>query len=221
MRLAIFDLDNTLIAGDSDYSWGQFIVEEGLVERGEYAKLNDYYYQAYKEGSLDLDTYHGYLTMVCSHLRDVPMDRLLQWRDKFIANKIAPLRLPKAEQLIDSHRSRGDELLIITATLNFITAPIVHQLGIDNLIASEEEIIGNKFTGEIKGVASYQEGKVTRYHEWLDARQMHVSCSYFYSDSHNDLPLLRAVDNAIAVDPDEQLRQVAIDSNWEIISLRS
>lgn len=221
MRLAIFDLDNTLIAGDSDYSWGQFIVEEGLVERGKYTKLNDYYYRAYQQGTLDLDTYHGYLTMVCSHLRDLPMDRLLQSRDKFMAKKIVPLRLPKAEQLIHCHRSRGDELLIITATLNFITEPIVHQLGIDNLIASEEEIIDNRFTGKIKGVASYQEGKVTRYHEWLEARQMEVSCTYFYSDSHNDLPLLRAVDNAIAVDPDEQLRQVAIDNNWKIISLRN
>ena len=217
MTLAIFDLDNTLIGGDSDNLWGQFLCEEQLVETADYAQRNDQFYADYQAGQLDID---AYLRFALSALKGHSPRQLEDWHLAFMASKITPIMLPKAAALIDDHRQRGHELLVITATNRFITEPIVQSLGIQNLIASEGEIIDGRYTGEPSGVPSYHRGKVTRLYEWLHKRQASLDGAWFYSDSRNDLPLLELIDHPVAVDPDDVLRARAIELEWPVISLR-
>ncbi len=217
MPLAIFDLDETLIASDSDHAWGQFIIEKGLVEAAEYQRENDRFYSQYKAGELDIDES---LRFCCSLLARHPMAELCRYREEFVAVKIEPLLLTKAMELLAFHRGRGDFLMVITSTLEFISRPVVDRLGIDTLIAPIAEIKNNRFTGNIIGVPSFAQGKVARLNTWLEATNKNLTGSYCYTDSHNDLPLLRQVDNPIAVDPDDKLRQEARANQWPIISLR-
>jgi len=217
VSLAIFDLDNTLIGGDSDYLWGEFLCERGLVDSTGFAADNARFYADYQAGSLDID---AYLRFALAPLRGRPAAQLAAWHRDFMASKIAPIVLPAAEKLIEHHRDRGDALLIITATNAFITRPIAERLGIAELIASEGETVDGIYTGEPAGVPSYQEGKVVRLRQWLAGRDIGLDGAWFYSDSHNDLPLLQLVDNPVAVDPDATLRAFAESAGWPVISLR-
>jgi HAD superfamily hydrolase (TIGR01490 family) len=217
VSLAIFDLDNTLIANDSDYLWGQFLVDQGIVDKAYYEDMNDQFYEDYKHGTLNIVDFLGFSL---KPLADNQPEQLYQWREKFITDIIQPILLKPAQQLIDKHRQRGDTLLVITATNFFVTQPIVKLYGIDNLLATVPELANGRYTGKFSGVPCFQEGKVTLLQEWLKTTNETLQNSWFYSDSHNDLPLLKLVDNPVAVDPDNKLATFAANANWPIISLR-
>ncbi|MDQ7090120.1 MAG: HAD family hydrolase [Methylococcales bacterium] len=218
MSLAIFDLDNTLISDDSDYLWGQFLVDQGLVDKDYYEAENAKFYDDYKRGDLDITEFlHFSLKPLSQH----PFEQLLIWREQFMREIIQPVLLKSAQALVDKHRSRGDTLLVITATNRFVTELIVKHYGIDNLLATTPEFKQGRYTGEVEGIPCFQEGKVLLLEEWLKTSPETLAGSFFYSDSHNDLPLLNKVDYPIAVDPDEKLHAAATQSNWDIISLRS
>ncbi len=218
MALVIFDLDNTLIAGDSDNLWGQFLCERGIVDRDEFAPRNDQFYAAYQNGTLNID---AYLRFALSSLAGHPAATLKAWHQDFMTSKIAPIMLPAAAALIERHRQAGDELLVITATNRFVTEPIVRALGIRDLVACEGEVVDGRYTGEPQGIPSFGPGKVSRLEAWLEERDVPFAGAWFYSDSHNDLPLLEKVDNPVAVDPDPTLLARAQREGWPIISLRS
>jgi len=217
VTLAIFDLDNTLLAGDSDHAWGQFLVEEGYVDGEEYRRANDRFYQEYLDGTLDVFRYQRF---VLAPLTRHNLDELENWRETFMARKVQPMIQPKALKLLAWHQDQGHTLMIITATNRFITEPIAEFLGVGHLIATEPELVNGKFTGEIAGIPSFQEGKVERLSDWLTAHGESLDGAWFYSDSHNDLPLLRKVDNPVAIDPDPTLEKLAIESGWTVMSLR-
>lgn len=232
MSLALFDLDNTLIAGDSDYEWGRFLVSIGKVDSAQYRRANEDFYRDYQRGELDI---RAYLRFALAPLAEMEPDELLAIRRRFVAEVIRPLWLPRAEVLLADHRERGDQLVIITATNRFVVEPICQALGVTEIIATEPEILHGRYTGGVVGEPSFREGKVTRLQQWLaehhpGATQMtaesiggvdeRLEGSFFYSDSGNDLPLLLVVDNPVAVDPDDKLRAEAEARNWPIISLR-
>ena len=217
MDLAIFDLDNTLLGGDSDYLWGQFLGENGYVDAKAHQKENDRYYDDYKKGDLDINEF---LEFQFRPLAENDMETLLAWRKRFLNVKIWPAMLPKAIALIEDHRSMAHKLLIITATNSFITAPIAKLFNIDDLIASEPEIINGQYTGKLSGTPSFAEGKVVRYEQWLKENNINPATSWFYSDSHNDIPLLNKVTHPIAVDPDDALKTEAEKRDWPVMSLR-
>ena len=217
VTLAIFDLDNTLIGGDSDHLWGQFVCEQRLVDDADFGARADQFYADYEAGDLDID---AYLRFALSPLVGRPRRQIEEWHRRFMADKIRPIMLPAASALIDDHRQRGHELLIVTATNRYITAPIAAALGVEHLIASEGETMDGVYTGKPLGVPSFQAGKVTRLRQWLEGRRETLEGAWFYSDSHNDLALLELVDNPVAVDPDATLRAVAAERGWPVISLR-
>jgi HAD superfamily hydrolase (TIGR01490 family) len=217
VSLAIFDLDNTLIADDSDYLWGQFLVDQGIVDKNHYESANARFYDDYKQGTLDIVEF---LRFSLQPLADNNPEQLYQWRAQFIEETIRPLMLQSAQQLIDKHKARGDTLLVITATNRFVTEPIVNLYGIENLLATTPEFIDGRYTGGFNGIPCFREGKVKLLEAWLKNSTETMQDSWFYSDSHNDLPLLKLVDNPVAVDPDEKLAEFANASNWPIISLR-
>jgi HAD superfamily hydrolase (TIGR01490 family) len=217
MALALFDLDNTLLSGDSDYLWGNFLVEQGIVDGEQYERENERFYQEYREGRLDI---FEFLRFSLRPLRDNDPRQLGRLLEEFLNRKIDPIIPEASHQLLDKHREAGDELLIITATNAFVTAPIAQRLGVRHLIATEPEVIGGKYTGNVAGEPCFREGKVNRLNRWLVENQMDLKDSWFYSDSHNDIPLLDAVDNPVAVDPDETLSELAKTRGWPIISLR-
>ena len=217
MSLAIFDLDNTLISDDSDHLWGQFLVEKKLVDSELYDSVNTQFYHDYCQGNLDIDEY---LTFALSFLAEHPLEKLYQWREQFVNEKIRPLVLPAAQALVKKHHDRGDTLIVITATNRFVTEPIVKLFGITNMLATEPELIDGRYTGRYVNEPCYQQGKVTRLNQWLDSNNADLTDSTFYSDSHNDIPLLEKVSHPIAVDPDEKLKRHADENSWRIISLR-
>ena len=217
MTLAIFDLDNTLLAGDSDHAWGEFLVDEGMVDAEDYKQANDRFYQEYLNGELDIFHYQRF---VMGPLACHSMDELEVWREAFMTKKVAPMMLKKAAQLLDDHREQGHTLMIITATNRFITEPIAEQLGVEHLIATEPELVNGRFTGEVAGTPSFQEGKVERLNDWLAGHDESLDGAWFYSDSRNDVPLLEKVDNPVAVDPDPTLAQIARDNGWPVMTLR-
>lgn len=217
MRLAIFDLDNTLLAGDSDHAWGQFLVNKGLVDGEKFRIANDRFYEEYKAGTLNINEYLQFsLTPLTHH----SLDQLDQLHQEFMRNYIEPMMLEKAWQLLQDHRAQGDYLLIITATNGFVTRPIATRLGVDDIIATDPEIVDGKYTGKFIGVPSFQQGKVIRLQDWIKEKNFSLDDAFFYSDSINDLPLLEQVANPVAVDPDAKLREIAEARNWKIISLR-
>ncbi len=216
MSLAIFDLDNTLLRGDSDYEWGQFLIEQGVVDREYVAREHDRYYAEYLAGTLDI---HEFLAFQLRPLAENDRTTLEGWRERFLQTKILPLITPSARALIDKHRSAGDTPLIITATNSFITRPIAREFGVESLIATEPEEIGGRFTGKVAGIPCYRDGKVKRLQVWLREWGGNLEGSWFYSDSHNDLPLLDKVDHPVAVNPDAQLAAQARKRGWRIIHL--
>ncbi|MGR9086290.1 MAG: histidinol-phosphatase [Gammaproteobacteria bacterium] len=218
MSLAIFDLDNTLIADDSDYLWGQFLVDHGIVDKQLYETANARFYDEYKQGSLNIVEF---LRFSLRPLAENDAEQMFAWREQFVSEVIRPLLLEPARQLIAKHKKRGDTLLVITATNRFVTEPIVELYGIDHLLATPPEFVDGRFTGHFVGEPCFREGKVKLLQQWLTDTGESLRGSWFYSDSHNDLPLLNRVDRPVAVDPDEKLRRHANESGWPIISLRS
>lgn len=215
--VALFDLDNTLIAGDSDYLWGCFLVEQGIVDGARYERENRRFYDQYKVGELDI---HEFLAFQLRPLAEHDMQQLERWRAQYIEEMITPILLPKARALIERHRTRGDTLVVITATNRFITRPIVDLYGIEHLLATEPELIDGRYTGAVAGIPCFQDGKVSVLEAWLAGRRLSLNDSCFYSDSHNDLPLLSRVTWPTAVDPDEILEAHARQRDWPVISLR-
>lgn len=215
-NLAIFDLDNTLLAGDSDALWGQFIAQHGHVNKEEYERENLRFYEAYKAGTLDI---YEFLEFSLKPLSELDMAELTRLHQIFMQESILPIISQQARDLVDYHRENGDILLIITATNRFITAPIAKEFGIENLLATEAEIINNQYTGKVSGTPCFQEGKVIRLNEWLVQTGYTLENSWFYSDSHNDIPLLEKVNFPIAVDPDEKLTEHAEHKGWKILQL--
>lgn len=217
MTLAIFDLDGTLLSGDSDYNWGQFLVEENIVDANTYKAANDKFYQDYLTGSLDI---HEYLAFSLAPLVNFSQAELVELHNQFMQKKIAPMMQNKALDLIQEHKDKGHFLMIITATNEFVTGPISKLLGMDHLIAPMPEIKDGRYTGAITGIPSFQGGKVTRLNTWLEETGNTLAGSYFYSDSHNDLPLLELVSHPVVVDADDKLTEVAKHRKWPNISLR-
>ena len=217
MALAIFDLDNTLLAGDSDYLWGQFLVQHELVDRDWYERENQRFYDEYKQGHLDINEF---LAFSLQPLAKMSMQQLAELHRQFMTSSIEPILLNKADALLNKHRQQGDFLLIITATNRFVTEPIAERLGVDDLLATEAEIVNDRYTGQPTGIPCFQDGKVKRLNSWLAQTGHNMEGSWFYSDSHNDLPLLEGVDHPVAVDPDDTLAQHAEMKGWPIMSLR-
>ncbi|MEH6649678.1 MAG: HAD family hydrolase [Motiliproteus sp.] len=217
MALAIFDLDNTLIGDDSDHAWGEFLVEQQLVDTESYRQANEDFYQDYLRGELDI---YAYQAFALEPLTRFEPEQLAQLQRQFMQQKIAPIMLDKAAALLQKHRDAGDFLLIITATNRFITGPIAELLGVDDILATEAELVDGRYTGQLVGTPCYQEGKVERLNQWLQGNDHNLKGSYFYSDSRNDIPLLQRVDHPIAVDADPALTEHAKNNGWPIISLR-
>ena len=217
MPLALFDLDNTLLAGDSDYLWGRFLGAEGVVDGEFYERENQRYYDLYNAGELDIDEF---LRFSLRPLAENSPERLAALRSRFLDQQIRPIITPAATELVDQHRQRGDTLMIITATNRFVTEPIAALLGIPHLLATEPEQVDGRYTGRVAGLPCFQGGKVERLQTWLDEHDTDLEDSWFYSDSHNDLPLLERVSHPVAVDPDDKLRATADERQWAILSLR-
>lgn len=217
MTLALFDLDNTLLGGDSDHAWGQFIVTKGLVDEESYAEDNDRFYQDYLRGELDAVAYQRFSM---KPLAGRSIEFMAGAHKEFLENYIEPMWLTRAERLVETHRSQGHRLIVITATNRFVVEPIVDKFGIADLICSETEIIDGTYTGKLIDEPCMGEGKVSKLQRWMTAHNETLNNAIFYSDSHNDLPLLNLVPNPVAVDPDDQLKSTAKENGWPIISLR-
>ena len=217
VALAIFDLDHTLLSGDSDHAWGQYLVDRGLVDPEVHKHRNDHFYEQYKAGTLDIEEY---LAFAMRPLTEYEPEHMHSEREQFIQERISPLVTAASRALIRKHKEQGDTLLIITATNGFVTYPIADHLDVEHIIAPHPEVIDGRYTGRTVGIPSFQAGKVTRLHDWLNEREESLQGSYFYSDSHNDLPLLRLVDHPVAVDPDPTLEAEARANGWPVISLR-
>lgn len=218
MGLAIFDLDNTLLAGDSDHAWGEFLCRKGYVDADDYRARNDQFYADYLAGKLDVLAYQNFCQEILGRTDTATLDA---WHAEFMHDCIEPIILPRGEALIAQHRNAGDYIMMITATNSFITGPIARRLGMDHLIATECGMQNGQYTGQLTGVPSFQAGKITRLNSWLADNQANLLDSHFYSDSHNDLPLLEKVTRAVAVDPDDRLRAIALERGWDVISLRA
>ncbi len=216
MTLAIFDLDHTLITDDSDYLWGEYMVENNLVDEQEYRAQNEIYYQDYQRGSLNSAQY---LEFALEPLTRFSIEKLHAWRADFVENWIKPIIAPGSCALLDEHRRKNHELLIISATNLFVTAPIAELLGVPTVLSTEPEIIDSRYTGRYLGTPTYREGKVTALREWLTKSAHSMDGSYFYSDSINDLAMLEQVDHPITVHPDEKLKVIAEDRGWPVINL--
>lgn len=217
MSLAIFDLDNTLLHGDSDHAWGEFLCEQGLVDSEVYRQANDYFYQQYQQGTLDITEF---LEFALKPLASIPPAQLSVLHQQFMTEKVAPMITDKALALLQKHRDQGDFLLIITATNRFVTGPIAERLGVDAILATDPEQVDGRYTGKVAGTPCFQDGKVVRLNAWLAETGHSMQGSYFYSDSRNDLPLLEQVEFPVAVDADETLTRIAQERGWPVISLR-
>ncbi|MEQ1657263.1 MAG: HAD family hydrolase [Hylemonella sp.] len=218
-KLALFDLDHTLLPIDSDYSWGTFTTTIGWTDPVEFARRNDEFYAHYQAGTLDV---HDYVRFATEAARLRGPEVALAARERFMREVIAPAMRPQALELVRRHQAAGDEVLIITATNEFVTRPIADVFGVAQLIAVElERDASGWITGEIRGTPSFREGKVRRFGEWLAARGLHRHETEvtFYSDSINDLPLMDNVDCPVATNPDDRLRALALERGWRVLEL--
>jgi HAD superfamily hydrolase (TIGR01490 family) len=216
MTLAIFDLDHTLINGDSDHLWGEYMVENGIVDKQAYRQRNDVFYQDYQRGTLDNDEY---LAFALEPLTHYSIDKVHAWRADYVEKWIRPLIAPGTTRLLDEHRQRNHHLMIISATNLFVSEPIAHMLGVTTILATEPEIIANRYSGRYLGTPTYQQGKVAVLKEWIASNNQDLVGAYFYSDSLNDLALLEQVDNPVTVNPDDDLKAIAEARAWKIIDL--
>jgi HAD superfamily hydrolase (TIGR01490 family) len=217
LTLAIFDLDNTLLRGDSDHAWGRFLIENHIVDGEEYERENERYYAQYQAGTLDIMEFLAFaLRPLALHDRAT----LDAWHRQYMQSKVLPMITPAARALVNLHRANGDTLVIITATNRFVTEPIAEEFEIPHLIATEPEVLEGRFTGKVAGTPCYREGKVTRLKSWMQQQGQTFQDIWFYSDSHNDLPLLSIVDHPVAVNPDEILEREARKRGWQILPLR-
>ena len=219
MDLALFDLDNTLIAGDSDFEWAQFLIGKGILDRALYEARNIEFYEQYKAGTLDIDVF---LDFQLQPLSRFPRAELDTWQREFLSRHIVPLIGAKARALVREHLDGGALCAIVTATNSFVTGPIVREFGIAHLIATIPAQDNGQFTGQPRGIPSFREGKIVRVEAWLEAMGLWWSSferSWFYSDSQNDLPLLSRVSHPVVVDPDPTLRAHAAAAGWPILSL--
>lgn len=220
MNLALFDLDNTLLIGDSDFEWSQFLMEQGVLDRELFEAKNLQFYEQYKAGKLDIYEFLDFqLKPLSRHSRKV----LDAWHEDFMRIKVRPMMGDAARALVAKHKDAGDVCVIITATNSFVTAPIAREFGVPHLIGTDPEQIEGEFTGNVAGVPSFREGKITRIEAWMAERGWtwaSFADTTFYSDSLNDLPLLEKVKKPVAVDPDATLRQHAEQHGWPVISLR-
>jgi HAD superfamily hydrolase (TIGR01490 family) len=220
VNLALFDLDNTLLKGDSDFEWAQFLIEQGVLDRELFEAKNLAFYEQYKAGTLDIYEFLDFqLKPLSRHARKV----LNGWRDDFMQHKVRGMMTAPARDLVARHRAVEDVCVIITATNSFVTSPIAREFGVEHLIATEPEEKDGEFTGCVAGVPCFREGKITRLENWFAQRGWgwdSFADSFFYSDSFNDLPLLAKVNNPIAVDPDATLRKYAEQHGWRILTLR-
>lgn len=214
MALALFDLDNTLLNGDSDHAWGIFLTKVGAVDKQLHQQAQDHFYQQYVNGSLDI---YEFLAFQLKPLTQFTEEQLYAWRDQFMTSEVEPMIADDKVAVLEQHKAQGDKVVIITATNDFITRPIANKLGVDTLIATQVARDINGFTGKITGTPCFQEGKVTLLNAWLDTQKDSLAGSWFYSDSYNDLPLLQLVDNPVAVTPDERLRTHAQKHHWKVI----
>tara|TARA_R110002073_G_scaffold212015_1_gene372330 strand:+ start:1056 stop:1736 length:681 start_codon:yes stop_codon:yes gene_type:complete len=219
-KLALFDLDNTLLEGDSDHAWGEFLVSKNLVEESTHRAKNDYFYDQYKRGVLDI---HGYVAFTLEPVMHLELRQREELHSEFMAQSVAPIVLDKGQALVRRHLAAGDFCVIITATNEFIAAPIAALFDIDLLIATELQTENGRYNGKIQGTPCYQMGKVSKLKAWIadQVDQFDLSEAVFYSDSINDLPLLQEVATPIAVDPDQSLRETAQSEGWKILSLRN
>ena len=220
MNLALFDLDNTLLNGDSDFEWSQFLIRIGVLDRELFEVKNLKFYEQYKAGTLDIHEFLDFqLKPLSRHSRAV----LDGWHRQFMRESILPMITAASRELVHRHREAGDVCVIITATNSFVTAPIAREFGIVNLIATEPEQVGEEFTGRVADIPCFREGKIARLQSWLNQQRWTLEGfddSFFYSDSHNDLPLLRIVKHPVAANPDDTLRAHAQQHGWPIVSLR-
>lgn len=220
MNLALFDLDNTLLDGDSDFEWAQFLISRGVLDREVHEAKNLEFFEAYKAGKLDI---HAFLDFQLAPLARHPRETLDAWHRQFMTERIGPLIGTPAKRLVERHRDQGDLCAIVTATNSFVTGPIARAFDIPHLIATIPATRDGRFTGKPAGTPSFREGKITRVEQWLEAMGLwwgSFERSYFYSDSLNDLPLLAKVSHPVAVDPDETLRAHAEANHWPVQSLR-
>jgi HAD superfamily hydrolase (TIGR01490 family) len=219
-NLALFDLDNTLLAGDSDYNWSLFLIKQGLLDEKTHHERNEQFYLDYKNGNLDI---YKFLAFQLKPLSEHSVADLNALHAKYMDSVIRPMMTQKAQDLVNQHKAQGDLCLVITATNSFVTKPIAQAYGIAHLIGTDPEMVNGAYTGGVAGVPSFQEGKVTRLKLWLAERGQVLADferSYFYSDSHNDLPLMKLVTHPVAVDADAKLTDYAQQHGWPHISLR-
>lgn len=220
MRLALFDLDNTLLAGDSDFEWAEFLISQGVLDRELHQARNAKFYEDYKLGTLDI---HAFLEFQLKPLSMHPRTQLDAWHRQYMETKVRPMMTEKSRALVEKHRAAGDLMMVITATNGFVTEPIAREFGIEHLIATVPEEVDGEFTGRVSGIPSFKEGKVTRLKQWLEGHGKSLADfeeTFFYSDSLNDLPLLKIVGRPVAVDPDATLRAYAEEAGWPVITLR-
>ena len=218
-KVALFDLDYTLIPMDSDYQWGEFTLALGWCDGEDFKRRNAQYYEDYKAGTLDI---HDYVRFATRAMRAQGAEKSAQAHARYMQTIIDTAIQPKALALVQAHQAAGDEVVIVTATNEFVTRPIATAFGVKELIAIElARDAQGEFTGEIAGTPSFREGKVTRVQAWLAARQLywHSVETVFYSDSINDLALLEKVNHPVATNPDAALRAIATERQWRILEL--
>jgi HAD superfamily hydrolase (TIGR01490 family) len=228
LNLALFDLDGTLLSGDSDYGWAQFLIARGVLDANIYEAENQRFFDDYKAGTLDI---HAFLDFQLAPLAAHPRAQLDAWHAEFMRERILPMITDKARRLVKRHADAGDLCAVVTATNSFVTAPIAREFGVDNLVATEPELRDGAFTGKVTGIPCFRDGKVARVEAWLEALtppqadaklslKTGFAQSWFYSDSRNDLALLERVTDPVAVSPDEKLREIALARGWPVITLR-
>ncbi|MDX8378469.1 MAG: HAD family hydrolase [Gallionella sp.] len=220
MNLALFDLDNTLLVGDSDFEWAQFLIRIGALDRELFEAKNFDFYEQYKSGTLDI---HEFLDFQLKPLSCHSRKTLDEWHQQFMRESVIPMFTQSGRDLVKHHLDAGDVCVIITATNSFVTAPIAREFGVEHLIATEPEHNAGEFTGRVVDVPCFREGKITRLNRWLSARGWTLDSfenSTFYSDSQNDLPLLCQVKHPVAANPDDILREHALQQGWDIIDLK-
>ncbi|MBT0962631.1 histidinol-phosphatase [Denitromonas iodatirespirans] len=220
MDLVLFDLDNTLLAGDSDFAWAEFLIGKGVLDREVYEAKNVRFYEQYKAGTLDIFEFLDFqLAPLARHDRA----QLDAWHTEFMDVAIRPMITAKARALVDQHRAEGALMAVVTATNSFVTGPIAHAFDIPHLVATIPAQEHGAFTGKPRGMPAFKGGKIERVEAWLESLGLYLGSfdkTWFYSDSHNDLPLLARVSAPVAVDPDDTLREHARLHGWPVISLR-